>query len=79
MHITLTNADPHKEIELNLELRAHKPANISGTVLTAKELSQHNTFDNPEVVKSVAFKGFKLSKETVSVKLPAASVVMMEL
>jgi alpha-N-arabinofuranosidase len=79
VHITLTNADPHKEIELNLELRAYKPANISGTVLTAKELSQHNTFDNPEVIKSVAFKGFKLNKETVSVKLPAASVVMMEL
>ncbi len=79
VHITLTNADPHKEIELNLALRAYKPASISGTVLAAKELSQHNTFDNPEVLKSVPFKGFKLNKETVSVKLPAASVVMMEL
>jgi alpha-N-arabinofuranosidase len=79
VHITLTNVDPHKEIDLNIELRGFKSGNISGSVLAAKELTLHNTFDNPEAVKPVSFKGYKLDKEMLNVKLPAASVVMLEL
>ena len=78
-HITFTNADPHKEIEMAVEIRGAQPANILGTLLTAKELSAHNTFDNPVNVKSVPFTGARLLKNILSLKLPATSVVMIEM
>jgi len=79
VHITLTNADPHNELEMNIELRGFKPGNATGSVLTAKELSVHNTFDNPEAVKTATFSNFKLTKDLMTIKLPAASVIMLEL
>jgi alpha-N-arabinofuranosidase len=79
IHITFTNADPHKEIELNVDIRGFKPASASGTVLTAKELAAHNTFQAPDVIHSAAFAGAKISKDVLNVKLPPASVVLLEL
>jgi alpha-N-arabinofuranosidase len=79
IHITFTNADPAKEIELSIEIHGSKSAAVNGTVLTSKELSAHNTFEAPEVVKTMPFNGAKFSKDMLNVKLPAASVVALEL
>jgi alpha-L-arabinofuranosidase len=79
VHITLTNADPHNEVEISFEMRGSQPGTITGTILTAKELSAHNTFDNPETIKSLPFKGARINRNMLSVMLPAASVVMLEL
>lgn len=79
VHVTLTNADPHKEIELSIEVRGSRPGKIAGTVLTASEISAHNTFENPGSVKSLPFKDIKISGNMLTVKLPAASVVLIEM
>jgi alpha-L-arabinofuranosidase len=79
IHVTLTNADPHKEIELNIEVRGSQPQKVTGTILTARELSAHNTFDNPETIKAVPFNGARLTKSMLSVKLPPSSVIMIEM
>jgi alpha-L-arabinofuranosidase len=79
IHITFTNIDPHKEIAVNVDIRGAQEKAVKGTVLTAKELSSHNTFDAPDVVKPAEFKGATLSKNMLTVKLPPASVVMVEL
>jgi alpha-N-arabinofuranosidase len=79
VHVTFTNADPHNAIDINMDIRGYKSANVTGVVLVSKELSAYNTFSSPDNVKSVPFKDAKLSKEILSVKLPPASVVMLEL
>ena len=79
VHITFTQADPHKEIEINLDIRGLQAASVKGRILTAKELNAHNTFENPDVVKTVDFTGARLNKNMLTVKLPPASVVMLEL
>ncbi len=79
VHITLTQADPHNEIEINLDIRGLQAGSVKGRILTAKELNAHNTFENPDVVKTVDFTGAKLNKNMLTVKLPPASVVMLEL
>jgi alpha-N-arabinofuranosidase len=79
VHVTFTNVDPHNEIVLNVDVRGYTAGKVSGTVITAKELSAHNTFAAPEVVKSASFTNAKLNKGMLTVKLPAASVVMIEL
>ncbi len=79
VHVTFTNADPHNEIELSIDVRGMEPGKVTGTMLTAKELTAHNTFDSPMTVQPAAFNGAKLSKDKLTVKLPASSVVMLEL
>jgi alpha-N-arabinofuranosidase len=79
IHITISQADPHKEIEINLDIRGLMAGSVKGRLLASKELSDHNTFENKDVVKTVDFTGAKLSKNMLTVKLPPASVVMLEL
>ncbi len=79
IHITFSNADPNQEQMLSIEIRDGSVSSVNGNVLTAEEINAHNTFDNPDVVKTEEFKGAKLKKNTLSVELPAKSVVMIEL
>jgi alpha-N-arabinofuranosidase len=78
-HITFTNADPVKEQNLTIDIRGAALSSVTGKVLTANELNAHNTFDNPDMVKTADFKGARLAKNALTVTLPAKSVVMLEL
>ena len=79
IHITFTQADPHNEIEINLDIRGLQAGSVKGRILKANELNAHNTFENPDVVKTADFTAVKLNKNILTVKLPPASVVMLEL
>ncbi len=79
IHITISNADPNTEQSVSFDIRGASVSNATGKVLTAKELNAHNTFENPDVVKTADFKDMKLSKNTLTVKLPSKSVVMIEM
>jgi alpha-N-arabinofuranosidase len=79
VHVSLTNADPHNAIELNVGLQGLKAGSVNGTILTSKELSAHNTFANPDVILSKPFDGAAIKSNMLSVKLPAASIVSLEL
>jgi alpha-L-arabinofuranosidase len=79
VHVTFTQADPHKEIEMDLEIRGPLMTAVKGTVLTSKELNARNTFEKPDVIRPEVFKGAQLNKNVLRVKLPPASVVMLEL
>lgn len=72
--ITLVNTDPTQSE--TIDISGYKL--LTGEVLTAKEMDAHNTFDNPEVVKPVAFsaeaRGGKLT-----IELPAKSVLVAEI
>jgi alpha-N-arabinofuranosidase len=78
-HVTFSNSDLTKDIELSIDVRGGQFTSVSGVILTGKEINAHNTFENPEVVKPTEFKGAKISGNTIHVKLPAKSVVMIEL
>jgi alpha-L-arabinofuranosidase len=79
IHISLVNADPVNTIEILCNLRGVITSNVSGKILTAKELSAHNTFDKPNEIKPAVFSDAKIDKNGVSVKLPPKSVVVLEL
>jgi alpha-N-arabinofuranosidase len=42
-------------------------------------VQDHNTFDDPEKVKPTSFNDATLKDKTLEVKLPPASVVVLEL
>jgi alpha-N-arabinofuranosidase len=79
IHITLVNIDPNKEQTVETDLRGVSVKSVSGQALTSAALTDHNTFDKPNVASVKDFKGAKLSKGTLTVTLPAKSVVMLEI
>jgi alpha-N-arabinofuranosidase len=56
-----------------------QPSSVTGRVLTAEAINAHNTFEQPGLVKPAAFDGATLSGATLSIALPAKSVVVLEL
>lgn len=79
IHITLCNLDPNRAAPIECELRGVKAARISGRVLTAPEITAHNTFDQPERVKPVTFNDAKPTDMGFSANLPPKSVVVLEI
>ncbi len=78
-HITLTNIDPNNSQEINLETKGIKFKTIKGRILTSELLTDHNTFENPNKVQPKIFDGTTVSEHILKVKLPAHSVVVLEL
>jgi alpha-N-arabinofuranosidase len=79
IHITLVNIDPNKSQSIETELRGVTAKKVSGKVLTSAKVNDYNSFDKPEVVSVKDFDDAKLSKGSLSVVLPARSVVMLEI
>jgi alpha-N-arabinofuranosidase len=79
IHITLVNIDPKQAQALDIDLRGIAATKVSGKILTSAQLNDHNTFDKPVTVAVKDFSGAKLSKNRLSIALPAKSVLMVEI
>jgi alpha-N-arabinofuranosidase len=79
IHISLCNLNPNEAATINCELRGEVKSKLSGTVLTADKMNALNDFENMEAVKPQEFKGATLKGNTIEVKLPAMSVVVLTL
>lgn len=79
LHISLSNVDLKEKNEVTIDLGDMQAKTVSGEILTCKNIADMNTFEQPDVVKTEVFKGAKLSKGKLVVKLPAMSIVTLEL
>jgi alpha-N-arabinofuranosidase len=79
IHVTLCNLDPNAAKEVQCKREGVRPGSIQGRVLTAGEMQAHNTFDSPEVIKPTDFQDFTRTDDGFTAKLPAKSVVVLEL
>ena len=79
IHVSLCNLHHDQAAEMACELRGTSIGSATGRLLTAKEMNARNTFEQPDALTPQAFEDFKLSKGGVSLKLPAKSVVVLEL
>ncbi len=77
--LTLTNLKPSEALTIACDLGDLDVNSVNGTVLVADEIQAHNTFENPETVKPAAFDGASLNGSTLTIELPAASVVALKL
>jgi alpha-N-arabinofuranosidase len=59
-------------------LRGAQAQKISGRMVSATEITAHNTFDKPELVKPSEFKAFKVADNGFITTLPPKSVVVLE-
>ena len=78
IHISLVNIDPIKNVNITLDLRGASVKQVTGRILTAEELNTHNTFDDPENIKPAMFRGAEISKNMITVDMPAKSIVVLE-
>lgn len=78
-HITLANVDMKNSRHLKIDFSDWNPAKVSGRILTSKDVSDHNSFEQPNLVQPVAFTDAKIEKGVLEVNLPAKSVVVLEL
>jgi len=79
VHVSLANTSPAQAVTLSVKLTGLSPKTVSGRVLTAPAMNAHNTFEAPDAVKPVPFDGASITGDTLEVKLPAKSVVILAL
>jgi alpha-N-arabinofuranosidase len=79
VHVSICNLDPDHEARLECDCRGMQVDHISGRVLTAPEITTHNTFEMPDQIKPEIFKDVKLKKNLITATLPARSVVVLEI
>jgi alpha-N-arabinofuranosidase len=79
VHISLVNIDAHNEQDVKVNLQGLSERSVTGRILRSDRLQDHNTFDDPLKIKPSVFTGAGLDGNTLSVKMPPFSVVVLEL
>ena len=79
MHVSLVNIDPKNSQSVEIDLKGFVPKQVKGRVLASVNIQDHNTFESPNRVKPVPFSQASLSGSRLTVPMPAASVVVLEL
>ncbi|MES1220754.1 MAG: alpha-L-arabinofuranosidase C-terminal domain-containing protein, partial [Bacteroidota bacterium] len=78
MHISIINIDAEKKQDITINAEGAVFKTITGRILSSPKIQDHNTFDEPEKIKPVSFTGFRYNGSTISLQLPPASVVVLE-
>ncbi len=79
VHISLANTSPAQALTAFVKFAGIVPTSVTGRVLTTPAMNAHNTFAAPDAVHPAAFAGASLKGQSLEVKLPAKSVVVLTL
>jgi alpha-N-arabinofuranosidase len=79
VHLSLVNIHPEEDLEIFLDIRGMDFSGVNCRILTSDQLSDHNTFEDPEAVKPLDYEGFTARRDGIDLKLPARSVIVMEI
>lgn len=77
--LSLVNCNPNDTVSVQVALTGVEAGAITGRILTAPEINTHNTFDAPDTVQPQPFTGATHQNNTLTVEMPAKSVVVLEL
>jgi len=79
LHISLVNTSPDAAANVACDIEGAATGSPTGRILTASDMTAHNTFDAPHTVEPRPFDGAALSGGKLTVSLPPLSVVILEL
>ncbi len=79
VNITLCHVNPHQDVEVRCEVRGMAPSGVRGRVLTADQMTSHNTFDAPDRVRPAELETAAIQGNQLTVTVPAKSVVVLQL
>ena len=77
--LALTNVSLDKAQTIDFQIDGYTAKQVSGRILTSKNVADYNDFQHPSVVAPAAFKDAKLKKGVLTVKIPAKSIVVLTL
>jgi alpha-L-arabinofuranosidase len=78
VHVSIVNEDPKNDIETSCQLVGIVGKTVTAQILTAADVASYNTFEDPNQVEIVDFKGVKLEKSVLKLKVPAKSIITVE-
>lgn len=78
IHISLSNVSLDETEDITINLGDVKVGTVTGRILTADKIDAYNTFDQPDIVSPKNFKDAKITKDGLQVKMPAKSIVVLE-
>ncbi len=79
VHLSLANTSPAQATTVTVRLAGIAPKSVSGRILTATAMNARNTFEAPDAVRPAAFDGASIKGDTLEIRLPAKSVVVLTL
>jgi alpha-N-arabinofuranosidase len=79
IYLSLANTNPRQPATITVALAGVTPTSVTGRLLTGSAMNAHNTFAAPDAVKPATFGGVTLAAGTLEIRLPARSVVVVEL
>jgi alpha-N-arabinofuranosidase len=80
IHVTITNLNPSKNLEVSCDLKGMEKVSFGkGSIVTGEKINSYNDFGKNEEITLKAFSDVKTSGSSVTVNVPAKSVVMLEL
>ncbi len=79
VYVAVANMDPNNPQSIRLALGNQKAKTVSGEILTHARMDAHNVPGTNEVIAPVRFTGGKIDKDTLSLNVPAKSVVVVRL
>jgi alpha-N-arabinofuranosidase len=74
LHITINNLSVTEEYKVSSAIIDMSINNVKAEILT-NEMSAHNTFENPNVVKVEEFTDFTITKEGIDFVIPPCSII----
>lgn len=77
IHVTINNLSIEKDYDIEGVFAETEIKEVKGEILTGK-MNAHNTFDNPQAVKTVSFDGCKIADNKLVFTIPACSVLHLE-
>ena len=77
LHVSIVNPVVDKEQTLTLSFDDLNPKNVAGEVLVAETVQSYNDFGKEPAVAPEAFTAFKKNGKTLTVTVPAASIVSL--
>ena len=78
MHFSIVNLDLNQSISLKLKMDIRSKS-VSGSVLTSAKINDINTFEKKDKIQPVKFDGFTKASDGIDLRLPAKSLVVIEI
>jgi len=78
-HISLVNIHSTKEQTITINLSNLGASAVSGRILSSSKIQDHNTFEQPDMIKPTSFNKASLNGNELKVTLPPFSVVVLAL
>jgi alpha-N-arabinofuranosidase len=79
VYVALVNVLPNEAATITVTLNGLSAKGVAGRILTAPAIDSHNTFAAPNAIAPAAFTGATVAGGTLTAKLPAKSIVVLEL